>query len=64
MNKFNKNESFSKFGKRFQENICQIMLEDRPFFDQIIEVLDINFFEMKYLQIFAQTLINFRDKYK
>ena len=63
MNKFNKNESFSKFGKRFQENICQIMLEDRPFFDQIIEVLDINFFETKYLQIFAQTLINYRDKY-
>jgi replicative DNA helicase len=63
MNKSNKNESFSKFGKRFQENICQIMLEDRPFFDQIIEVLDINFFEIKYLQIFAQTLINYRNKY-
>ena len=63
MNKPNKNESFSKFGKRFQENICQIMLEDRPFFDQIIEVLDINFFEIKYLQIFAQTLINYRNKY-
>ena len=63
MNKSNKNESFSKFGKRFQENICQIMMEDRPFFDQIIEVLDINFFEIKYLQIFAQTLINYRDKY-
>jgi len=41
----------------------QIMLEDRPFFDQIIEVLDINFFEIKYLQIFAQTLINYRNKY-
>ena len=63
MNKSNKNENFSKFGKRFQENICQIMLEDRPFFDQITEVLDINFFEIKYLQIFAQTLINYRNKY-
>ena len=39
------------------------MLEDRPFFDQITEVLDINFFEKKYLQIFSQTLINYRDKY-
>ena len=63
MNNFNKNETFSKFGKRFQENICQLMLEDRPFFDQITEVLDINFFEKKYLQIFSQTLINYRDKY-
>tara|TARA_B100000287_G_scaffold247306_1_gene232458 strand:- start:693 stop:2051 length:1359 start_codon:yes stop_codon:yes gene_type:complete len=63
MNSFNKNETFSKFGKRFQENICQLMLEDRPFFDQITEVLDVNFFEKKYLQIFAQTLINYRDKY-
>jgi len=63
MNDFNKKDSFSKFGKRFQENICQLMLEDRPFFDQITEVLDINFFEKKYLQIFSQTLINYRDKY-
>ena len=63
MNEFNKKDSFSKFGKRFQENICQLMLEDRPFFDQITEVLDINFFEKKYLQIFSQTLINYRDKY-
>ena len=39
------------------------MLEDRPFFDQIMEVLDISFFEKKYLQIFAQTLINYRNKY-
>ena len=63
MNDFTKKDSFSKFGKRFQENICQLMLEDRPFFDQITEVLDINFFEKKYLQIFSQTLINYRDKY-
>ena len=63
MNNLNRSETFSKFGKRFQENICQLMLEDRPFFDQITEVLDINFFEKKYLQIFSQTLINYRDKY-
>ena len=39
------------------------MLEDRPFFDQISEVLEIQFFELKYLQIFAQTLMNYRAKY-
>ena len=57
------NETFLRFGKNFQEKLCQLMLEDRPFFDQIMEVLDINFFELKYLQIFAQTLINYRNKY-
>jgi len=58
-----KQETFMRFGSNFQENLCQLMLEDRPFFDQITEVLDVNFFEKKYLQIFAQTLINYRDKY-
>jgi len=57
------NESFVRFGKNFQEKLAQLMLEDRPFFDQIMEVLDINFFDKKYLQIFAQTLVNYRNKY-
>jgi replicative DNA helicase len=59
----NDHETFSRFGKKFQENMCQLMLEDRPFYDQIAEVLDINFFEKKYLQIFIETLMNYRDKY-
>ena len=63
MNEFTMSETFTRFGKNFQEKLCQLMLEDRPFFDQITEVLDITFFEKKYLQIFAQTLIDYRDKY-
>ena len=63
MNDFNKKDSFSKFGKRFKKTSANLCWEDRPFFDQITEVLDINFFEKKYLQIFSQTLINYRDKY-
>ena len=59
----NNNETFSRFGKKFQENMCQLMLEDRPFYDQISEVLDINFFEKKYLQIFIETLMKHREKY-
>ena len=59
----NEQETFLKFGKKFQENMCQLMLEDRPFFDQISEVLKIEFFELKYLQIFAQLLINYRSEY-
>jgi replicative DNA helicase len=56
-------DTFLKFGKKFQENMCQLMLEDRPFFDQISEVLKIEFFELKYLQIFAETLMKYRSKY-
>ena len=63
MNEFTEKQTFSRFGKNFQEQICQLMLEDRPFYDQITEVLDINFFENKYLQVFAQTLMNYREKY-
>jgi len=59
----NNYETFSRFGKKFQENMCQLMLEDRPFYDQISEVLDINFFEKKYLQIFIETLMKYREKY-
>tara|TARA_R110000851_G_scaffold108069_4_gene228874 strand:+ start:2555 stop:3913 length:1359 start_codon:yes stop_codon:yes gene_type:complete len=59
----NDHETFSRFGKKFQENMCQLMLEDRPFYDQISEVLDINFFEKKYLQIFIDTLMKYREKY-
>ena len=59
----NEQETFLRFGKKFQENMCQLMLEDRPFFDQISEVLKIEFFELKYLQVFAETLIRYRSKY-
>ena len=63
MKELTSKETFVRFGKNFQENICQLMFEDRPFFDQIMEVLDVSFFESKYLQVFAQTLINYRNKY-
>ena len=51
-----KSETFQRFGKNFQENLCQLMLEDRPFCDQLLEVLDVNFFDYEYLTIFAKIL--------
>lgn len=55
--------SFSKFGKTFQEGLCQLILEDRPFADQIAEVLDINFLELSYLRTFVKKVFDYRDKY-
>ena len=59
-----KKEDFSKFGKSFQENLCQLILQDRPFADQIGEVLTPSFFELKYLQIFCKKIYDYKEKYK
>jgi len=57
------NISFSHFGKSFQEKLCKVIFEDRPFADQIGEVIDINYFESKYLQVFAKLLYSYKEKY-
>ena len=56
--------SFSKYGKDFQETLCQMILQDRPFADQISEVLDINFLELRYLRVFVQKIFEYREKYE
>ena len=54
---------FSKYGKRFQESLAQMILDDRPFADQIEEVLDTEFFELKYLRVFVSKIYDYRKKY-
>jgi replicative DNA helicase len=61
---FSKQEDFSRFGKSFQESLCRLILLDRPFADQIGEVLDVNFFELKYLQVFCKKIYDYKNKYK
>ena len=60
----NEKSDFSRFGKAFQENLVQLMLMDRVFCDQIKEVMDIQFLELKYLQTFVQRVFDYKDKYK
>ena len=55
---------FSKFGKTFQEGLSQLILVDRPFSEQIHEILDINYFELKYLQVFVKKIFQYKEKYK
>ena len=45
--------SFSKYGKSFQEDLVHLILDDRPFADQILEVLDTNFLELEYLRLYV-----------
>ena len=61
---FEKQEDFSRFGKSFQESLCRLILLDRPFADQIGEVLDVNFFELKYLQVFCKKIYDYKERYK
>ena len=45
---------FSKFGKTFQEDLAQLIVEDRSFSDQMQELLNFDFFEFRYLQVFVE----------
>tara|TARA_R110000824_G_scaffold150209_5_gene320736 strand:+ start:602 stop:1975 length:1374 start_codon:yes stop_codon:yes gene_type:complete len=60
---YNEKEDFSQFGKSFQENLCQLILYDRSFADQMKEILNINFLELKYLQLFVKKIFEYKDKY-
>tara|TARA_B100000700_G_scaffold60541_1_gene66228 strand:+ start:271 stop:1659 length:1389 start_codon:yes stop_codon:yes gene_type:complete len=55
--------NFGRYGKTFQEGLVQLIFEDRPFADQITEVLDINFLELEYLQVFLRKIVTYRAKY-
>lgn len=57
-------KDFSNYGKSFQETLAQLILEDRPFCDQMEEVLDVNFFELKYLRLFVQKVFEYRTQYR
>jgi len=55
--------SFGKYGKAFQEGLVQLIFEDRPFSDQISEVLNVNFLELQYLRVFVDKILSYRSKY-
>lgn len=55
--------TFTKYGKTFQEKLVQQILVDRVFADKMREVLDTNHLELKYLQIFTSKLFKYRDEF-
>ena len=57
-------ETFTRYGKDFQEKLCRLMLEDRPFCDQMEEVLEVAFFEKAYLRAFATLILDYRRDYE
>ena len=59
----NEKVTFSRYGKAFQEGLVQIIYEDRPFADQITEVLNTHFLELEYLRVFVEKIMDYRNKY-
>jgi len=52
------------YGKTFQESVARLMMEDRPFCDQIEEVLELEFFDSSYLRAFVEIILDYREKYE
>lgn len=54
---------FSVFGKPFQEKLAFTILDDYQFAQQIGEVIDYNFFELRYLRVFVKIIYDFKSKF-
>jgi len=54
---------FAEFGKPFQEKLAFCILEDAQFANQIGEVLDYNFFELRYIQVFVKKIYDFKNRF-
>ena len=59
----NEKISFSKYGKTFQEKLAFLILDDRVFADRMMEVLDVEFLEFKFLQVFVEKVFHYKKKY-
>lgn len=56
-------KTFGSFGKPFQEVLAKLILEDSKFATQLGEILDINFFELRYLQDFVRKIYSYKEEY-
>lgn len=58
------NVSFGQFGKSFQEKLGQALLTDQKWAEQMMEVVDISYFEVNYLKFLADRYFAYSRKYK
>ncbi|OUU74567.1 MAG: hypothetical protein CBC29_07260 [Methylococcaceae bacterium TMED69] len=56
--------SFSHYGKSFQEKIFQGLASDKEWAQQMIEVMDPSFFDLKYLQYLCTQYFDYFAKYR
>ena len=63
-NSQNTSVTFGQYGKSFQEKIVQAMLNDVRWAEQMLEVIDVSYFDLKYLQFLADRYFAYAKKYK
>lgn len=56
--------TFAPMGKQFQESLMQAFLTDKRFAEQTLEVFDVGYFELRYLQFLADRYFKYARKYK
>lgn len=56
--------NFSQYGKAFQEKLVQALLVDHQFAEQMVEVFDVSYLEVKYLQFLADRYFAHSKKYR
>lgn len=56
--------TFGQYGKSFQEKIMQALLCDRKWAEQLLEVFDVQYFELKHLQYLGEKYFSYAKKYK
>lgn len=56
--------TFNQYGKHFQECVMQALLVDKQFADQMLEVFDTAYFDLKYLAFLAERYFAYARKYK
>ena len=56
--------TFGQFGKSFQEKLGQALLTDHKWAEQMMEVVDISYFELNYLKFLADRYFSYSKKYK
>jgi replicative DNA helicase len=56
--------NFGQFGKAFQEKLGQALLVDQKFAEQMMEVVDVSYFELNYLKFLADRYFSYSKKYK
>ena len=57
-------KNFSKYGKPFQEKVFQSMLTDATWTAQMIEVVNPEYFDLKYLSFLCERYFKYYTKYK
>jgi replicative DNA helicase len=56
--------TFGQYGRSFQEKIVQALLVDKQFAEQMVEVVDVSYFDLRYLSFLAERYFQYAKKYK